>query len=72
MLSIPLHTIHKKQSFDVSFFRSLKLRYNIEIGKFLRTHQDQNIAVHQVSKLVSGSVVAASSVGTAVNSTYNL
>ena len=35
MLSFPPHTTHEMQPLDVSFFRSLKKWYNIEIEKFL-------------------------------------
>ena len=49
------------------FFRSLKNWYNIEIEKFLRTHLGQAITVHQVSKLVNASFLAASTMSTAVN-----
>ena len=67
MLSFPPHTTHKMQPLDVSFFRSLKNWYNIEIKKFLRTHPGQAITVHQVSKLVNASFLAASTMSTAVN-----
>ena len=64
MLSFPPHTTHKMQPLDVSFFRSLKNWYNIEIEKFLRTHPGQAVTVHQISKFVSASFVAAATVGT--------
>ena len=67
MLSFPPHTTHKMQPLDVSFFRSLKNWYNIEIEKFLRTHPGQAVTVHQISKFVSASFVAAATMGTAVN-----
>ena len=67
MLSFPPHTTHKMKPLDVSFFRSLKNWYNIEIEKFLRTHPGQAITVHHVSKPVNASFVAASTMSTAVN-----
>ena len=66
MLSFPPHTTHKMQPLDVSFFRSLKNWYNIEIEKFLRTHPGQAVTVHQISKFVSASFVAAATMGTTV------
>ena len=67
MLLFPPHTTHKMQPLDVSFFRSLKNWYNIEIEKFLRTHSGQAITVHQVSNLVNASFLAASTMSTAVS-----
>ena len=67
MLSFPPHTTHNMQPLDVNCFRSLKNWYTIEIEKFLRTHPGQAITVHQVSKLVNASFLAASTMSTAVN-----
>ena len=67
MLLFPPDTTDKMQPLDVSFFRSLKNWYNIEIEKFLRTHSGQANTVHQVSNLVNASFLAASTMSTAVS-----
>ena len=67
MLSFPAHTTHRLQPLDVTFFKSLKSWYNIEIEHYLRCSQGKPVGVHLVSSLVGRSFVKAATMETAVN-----
>ncbi|KAL8608290.1 hypothetical protein ACOMHN_042157 [Nucella lapillus] len=67
MMSFPAHTTHRLQPLDVTFFKSLKNWYNIEIENYLRSSQAKAVGVHLVSSLVCKSFVKAATMETAVN-----
>ncbi|KAL8575512.1 hypothetical protein ACOMHN_013063 [Nucella lapillus] len=50
MMSFPAHTTHRLQPLDVTFFKSLKNWYNIEIENYLRSSQAKAVGVHLVNK----------------------
>ena len=66
MLSFPAHTTHRLQPLDVTFFKSLKNWYNIEIENHLRT-TGKAVGVHLISRFVGKSLLKAATMEAAVN-----
>lgn len=67
MLSLPPHCSHRIQPLDVSFFKSLKNYYNLEIEKWLRTNNYIAASVRQVATFVNGAFSQAATIPNAVN-----
>ena len=67
MLSFPPHCTHKMQPLDVSFFKSLKSWYNIEVESYLRSSNGKTVSVYLVSKLVGKAFLKAATMANAVN-----
>ena len=67
MLSFPPHCTHKMQPLDVSFFKSLKSWYNIEVESYLRSSNGKTVSVYLVSKLVGKAFLKAATMENAVN-----
>ena len=67
LLSCPPHTTHRMQPLDVSFFKSLKSWYNIEVEIYLRSSNGKTVKVYLVSKLVGKAFVKAATMESAVN-----
>ena len=67
LLSFPPHTTHRMQPLDVSFFKSLKSWYNIEVETYLRSSNGKTVNVYLVSKLVGKAFVKAATMESAVN-----
>ncbi|XP_069695651.1 uncharacterized protein [Periplaneta americana] len=53
MLSFPPRCTHRLQPLDVSFFAPLKVFYNQEISKWLRTHPGRVVTQYQIAALFS-------------------
>ena len=51
ILSLPSHCMHKLQPLDVSFFKSLKIFYDQEVGTWLRHHPGRPVTELEVSEL---------------------
>ena len=67
MLSFPSHTTHRLQPLDVTFFKSLKNVYNIEVEGYLRRSNSKGVGVHLVSRFVGTSFAKTASMETAIN-----
>ena len=67
LLSFPPHTTHRMQPLDVSFFKSLKNWYNIEVETYLRSSHGKTVNVYLVSKLVGKAFIKAATMESAVN-----
>jgi DDE superfamily endonuclease len=50
LLCIPSHTSHRLQPLDVSFFRSLKAKYNEEVRIWLRSHPGRKLCEDQIAQ----------------------
>ena len=53
MLSFPPHCTHRLQPLDVTFFAPLKIFYNQEVSKWLRTHPGRAVTQYQIAALFS-------------------
>ena len=67
LLSFPPHTTHRMQPLDVSFFKSLKNWYNIEVETYLRSSHGKTVNAYLVSKLVGKAFIKAATMESAVN-----
>ena len=67
MLSLPLHTTHRLQPLDVSFFKPLQTYYGQEGDKWLRSHAGRGITTYHVSELLGAAYLRAATMANAVN-----
>ncbi len=63
LLSFPPHTTHRMQPLDVSFFKSLKNWYNIEVETYLRSSNGKTVNVYLVRKLVGKAFIKSGNYG---------
>ena len=61
------HMTHRLQLLDVSFFRSLKCKYNEEVRLWLRNHPGRRLCEDQVAEVFSDAYQAVATVDNAVN-----
>lgn len=51
LLTIPPHTSHRLQPLDVTFYGPLKIAYNVECSKYLKSHPFQKITPFEIAEL---------------------
>ena len=67
ILSLPLHTSHKLQPLDRSFFKPLKTAYNAECSRWMRNHPGRRITVDNISALFSAAYTKSATIENAVS-----
>ena len=67
LLCLPSHTSHRLQPLDVSFFRSLKSKFDEEVRLWLRNHAGRRLCEDQISELFCHAYQKVASIKNAVS-----